>query len=67
MPSATQPRRTDTELLLTARRIEGISRSDTTASRWGRDESGMSSFKGDKTSGHGDHHHRDGPDSKRKP
>ena len=66
-PSAAQPRRTDTELLLTARRIEGISRSDTTASRWGRDESGMSSFKGDKTRGHGDHHHRDGRDSKRKP
>ena len=31
----------------------GISRSDTTASRWGRDEIRSSGYKGDKSRGHG--------------
>ena len=31
----------------------GISRSDTTASRWGRDEIRRSGYKGDKSRGHG--------------
>ena len=65
--SATQPRRMDSALTTSARRIEGISRSDTTASRWGRDETRSNSFKGDKSRGHGDRHHCDGPDAQRKP